>query len=571
MKAKFILTLKNNINIIFFSFLVTVYAPLIIFFHNISIILYDQSSFYLTIFISIFFFITFIFILSLLAKREAIINSLNIYLTFILSIKLGFIYEFSIFSNLLADIILILLSIFISRKYQKKIQFFFCILSIILLFDFSLKAFKSYSELNKIFEPPSTYIKKFSSTNQKKIGNVYHFVFDAFQFDVLKKILKEGKIKIPDNFIVYDNFYTEFQSTNLALNFLIESNDYKRLNYNNSVLHQKIFDNGNNIYLYTVNEPVSKFASQHITTYDMRLAYSKTSNYKKIILLLSDHTFLKLSPLSLKKYLNKYEFNPKKGLYGFSISDWINKVIFKEKFYNSNLVKITDWPYWSYKVFLKLLNDEKKRSNYNNYIFSHFLIPHGPYVLDKEGNFMSETFKNLNLYEKYEQQAIFSFVMLNNFIGELKKQNKYDQATIIVHSDHGYFFSYEDINNNKYTASLSENEGPVKFENIKDLNQYLNSWSKGLLLIKYSENSTADLNNFSFIQTNSIKKLIKKIFLDQPLIKPKNIVHYISNDEYNIKYYNLIKMNKFTNEWEFIEEISKNTLVQKLVDGELIE
>ena len=161
--------------------------------------------------------------------------------------------------------------------------------------------------------------------------------------------------------------------------------------------------------------------------------------------------------------------------------------------------------------------------------------------------------------------------MLNNFIGELKKQNKYDQATIIVHSDHGYFFSYEDINNNKYTASLSENDGPVKFENIKDLNQYLNSWSKGLLLIKYSENSTADLNNFSFIQTNSIKKLIKKIFLDQPLIKPKNIVHYISNDEYNIKYYNLIKMNKFTNEWEFIEEISKNTLVQKLVDGELIE
>jgi hypothetical protein len=104
MKAKFFLTLKNNINIIFFSFLVTVYAPLLIFFHNISIVLYDQSSFYLTIFISIIFFITFIFILSFLTKRGAIINSCNIYLIFILSIKLGFIYEFSIFRKKLINV-----------------------------------------------------------------------------------------------------------------------------------------------------------------------------------------------------------------------------------------------------------------------------------------------------------------------------------------------------------------------------------------------------------------------------------------------------------------------------------
>jgi hypothetical protein len=143
----------------------------------------------------------------------------------------------------------------------------------------------------------------------------------------------------------------------------------------------------------------------------------------------------------------------------------------------------------------------------------------------------------------------------------LAKNKRYEDSLIIIHSDHGFFFSKNDILTDNYTTSISsKNFGSLEFDKINDIDNYINSWGKGLLLVKPPKIETVKIDKNFYYQLRHIKNLIEENFYLEKTKTSKGIFHYISNDENNINNYNLFSFNKKSKKWEFKENIDKDKL-----------
>ena len=83
----------------------------------------------------------------------------------------------------------------------------------------------------------------------------------------------------------------------------------------------------------------------------------------------------------------------------------------------------------SYRQFEKFLADEQLRSSGGQYVHAYFYPPHGPYQLDRYGNYTGEA--------SYEEQLLLATNMLLEITETLKEQGKFENSLIIVQSDHG--------------------------------------------------------------------------------------------------------------------------------------
>lgn len=547
-------------NILIFTLIVSVFAPLNIFYKNYQNLLFDSSTFNIIIFSSFLIFLMLFALLLIFKKIHSIIFFFNSYFILIL-IASDFIgSNKSFYTLIILDIIILLISYFGLKFFKKKLTIFFFFLFCSMSVNIALNTVETYKKNRNLFivnENPNIEKEK----NNILMNNVYHIVLDAFQYDTFVKLKEKNKIFIPSEFLFLENFFSEFNSTNLSMGLLLDQNNKNKIDYNESKLLKNLYENNVNIHLYTKNEPESKFALVHRNTHDYKTIHNKTENYFNTIILLFDYTFLNLSPTTLKKYLEKYRFEPKMGLYGFSISNWFKKKVLRVADEKQNKPSIVDWPYWSVKVFNQLIKDEPQRSNKNNYVFAHLIIPHGPYVLDNKGNFYKNNSQKLNLMQRYENQAEYSIKLMNLFFEELKKNKRYDNSLIIIHSDHGYFFSKKDILNDTYTKPISStNFGPLEFNKISNVDEFINSWGKGILLIKMPKNKKINLNKKDYFQLRHIKNLVEDNFSIEKKNLSSHILHYISNDENNITDYNLFHLNKNSKKWEYKENFKKELL-----------
>ena len=566
-----ILKKKKFFFIIFFAFLTTLYAPLKIFYNNYEILVFNFETFQFVLTIGIFSFLILIIFCNFFFKSYKFFFFLNTLLILILIFSKIFDSDYSYKLLIFVDLFILTISYLISRDIKKIYIIFYICLFITLFSNFIFNSLKTYKNTQNLFVTKNK-IKTFDKKGLKN-NNVYHIVLDAFQYDIFVKLKDKKLIDLPKEFLIYENFFSEFQSTNLSMNYLMQQYEKSKLDYNQSKLLKKIYNKNINIFLYTKNEPQLNYATLHRNTYDYKGVENKTKNYFSTIYLLIDYAFLNLTPLTIKKYLEKYKFSPKVGLYGFSFTNWLKLTYHRFIPQDQSIVninpKLTDWPYWSVKVFEELLRDERQRSNHNNYIFSHLIIPHGPFVLNEKGEFYNPD-KSLNVMEKYEKQAIYSIKLMNNFFNLLKDQNKFDDSTIIIHSDHGHFFSKSEIINDSYKREFSEdnygpfsknNYGPIPFNKIEDVDDYINSWGKGILLIKPSQ---VDLNKYDikeFHQLRHIRQIIERQFsIKSDNSSTDKIIHFISNNESDVKNYNIFHFDKIKKKWNFFKNIESDEI-----------
>lgn len=81
-------------------------------------------------------------------------------------------------------------------------------------------------------------------------------------------------------------------------------------------------------------------------------------------------------------------------------------------------------------VFRTLLAEEKLRGPKGHYVEAHINIPHVPWVLDGELVYHPER-------TTYYDQIQACLNLVSQFVSELKRLGHYDNATIMIHSDHG--------------------------------------------------------------------------------------------------------------------------------------
>ncbi len=83
----------------------------------------------------------------------------------------------------------------------------------------------------------------------------------------------------------------------------------------------------------------------------------------------------------------------------------------------------------SYHQFEKFLADERLRPAGGQYVHAYFYPPHGPYQLDRYGNYVGES--------SYDEQLHLATNMLLEIVETLKELGRFEDSLIIVHADHG--------------------------------------------------------------------------------------------------------------------------------------
>jgi hypothetical protein len=85
----------------------------------------------------------------------------------------------------------------------------------------------------------------------------------------------------------------------------------------------------------------------------------------------------------------------------------------------------------SYRQFQRFIADERLRPAHGQYVHLYFYPPHGPYQLDRLGNYVCES--------SYDEQLLLATNMLLEIMDTLKELGRFDNSLIIVHADHGYW------------------------------------------------------------------------------------------------------------------------------------
>lgn len=91
-------------------------------------------------------------------------------------------------------------------------------------------------------------------------------------------------------------------------------------------------------------------------------------------------------------------------------------------------------PYYCTIKFREVLSKLKSTPPGNNYYFLHLILPHPPYVLDSDGNYMG------GKRSTHYQQALFADKLAGELIDVLKSLNRYDQSIIVIQADTGAAF-----------------------------------------------------------------------------------------------------------------------------------
>jgi len=133
-----------------------------------------------------------------------------------------------------------------------------------------------------------------------------------------------------------------------------------------------------------------------------------------------------------------------------------------------------EWLFYTLKLLHQLIVDEKNRPKSGQYIYTHILFPHSPYVFNRQCQFIE---KGTSLTE----QTGCALQMMVEFVQTLKKLERYHDATIIFQSDHAEYELRPTVSY-KMTPKIHHEIARTYFLNFPG--KFVESRSQALLLIK---------------------------------------------------------------------------------------
>jgi membrane-anchored protein YejM (alkaline phosphatase superfamily) len=87
------------------------------------------------------------------------------------------------------------------------------------------------------------------------------------------------------------------------------------------------------------------------------------------------------------------------------------------------------------RLFKIALDDERQREANGNYIYMHLLLPHEPFNLNKDCNYV----EHKDEIKSYLDQSQCALKLVDDFIGTLVSEGKLNNSLVIIHADHGYY------------------------------------------------------------------------------------------------------------------------------------
>ncbi|OPY79182.1 MAG: Sulfatase [Syntrophorhabdus sp. PtaU1.Bin153] len=269
-------------------------------------------------------------------------------------------------------------------------------------------------------------------------GNVYHIVLDEFQSDVALLHLHEKncmatfpgftffKNSIANYLFTYQSFHSYMTGT------VFEGPKYDTWisSYKNGGLLNNLNLRGYRITKYTpAAYDFGSFSSEHLTSEEIFQKQHKASGYS-----LKDFVqiwFARVTP----------NFCVHAALAaGYSLGTKIETHVFGTLHDTNVPTSIPEGiqPYSAVLMIEKAIRDEVDRKSNGEYIYIHALLPHLPYVLDDQCKYTAESLESP--IDRYYAQAGCALNLVSRYLAKLKALGRYDDATIIIQSDHGSVF-----------------------------------------------------------------------------------------------------------------------------------
>lgn len=138
-------------------------------------------------------------------------------------------------------------------------------------------------------------------------------------------------------------------------------------------------------------------------------------------------------------------------------------------------------------TFRTMLAEEKLRGDRGHYVEAHIYLPHNPYVLDSKLVYYPEG-------TTFSDQIQACFNLIDQFVSELKRLDRYDNATIMIHSDHGFAYKEDNLislKTPKTTEMMSQIDALIKRPYFSPWQ--MDRWSQALMLIKPPHRSASQL------------------------------------------------------------------------------
>jgi hypothetical protein len=248
--------------------------------------------------------------------------------------------------------------------------------------------------------------------------NVYHMIFDGFSGPFFIETAERLKvIEEFEGFVLFDKVKANHYPTYASMASIMLSEYYSDASvpFNEWIaawkkketkvgLLKNMSDHGYALHQYTdIPANASEILSKTKLTGD---------SVSRINIILAIYA-ARLSPVTLRQWAMD------------TVSEYLSWIR-----YGVKVTTFLDFRAWdSPRVFSTMVSDENKRPNTGQYVFYHGFNPHGPYniLLDCSPTKTESNFNALGC-------SVNSMVEL---IRELKSSGKYDDALIVIHSDHG--------------------------------------------------------------------------------------------------------------------------------------
>ncbi|MBW8000494.1 MAG: sulfatase-like hydrolase/transferase [Planctomycetes bacterium] len=466
------------------------FTPFVLFLSTANkFFLYNQEEFYHNLsiyipFLSLFVFLYFLGAVAICLYRKHVVFRITsifylcfgyYYLFYYNIVHFGLVKSWPPILTVL--FIFFIVVVFLLGTYIKHLQRMLSIVCVSAILVFAVEVWNFYNLYTggSFFDIKTNYSTKENiSSNPAEKPNIYHILFDGYQSDVFNLLADDPKFKKQlKGFTWYKEFRTTYQYTRDILPALFQG---KRYDPNDSYKSWR-FEGAEHSFVHQLKLDGYKINSYYANYFP---EYSDVEVKTPTGLHIQDNNLIKqFFEIWLKEYFPKIHLAVKNRTDPAHLLD----KIFPSIAYSGNESFAGTF------LFEMFLRDEAKRDKYNNYTYVYMLLPHQPFLVDRNCNYCPrESISKSEVFSVYTEQAKCANKLLLKFLKNLKAQNRFDESLIIVQSDHGWNFRKNDA------GEFVSVDGPNNGKEDADIApKYIEARSAALLLVKLPR-SNGDYN-----------------------------------------------------------------------------
>lgn len=350
-------------------------------------------------------------------------------------------------------------------------------------------------------------------------GNVYQILLDGAQDDLYVALADaQPKFRFP-GFTLYRDFHTTSRTTAWSLPAIMSSTIYDPgMGMSAAQWSENAYQTGLHSELHGAGVPIDDYAFHRKWCYDQADFCFTTEDYRSELLeqvadtFVVDFVFLRCLPNSVRAILIESPRRARPAAdswdVGFSLTSLFQRSAKDSRF--DSFLKTGDFLINVFTVayFEQMMAEETLRPAAGQYVFFHLMLPHGPFMWDENCEVIpkAERTPESHAARKLLQTAC-TYELVRRFVENLKALDRYDDATIIIHSDHGLPVPPDSAKGFHSDEAEQSDEWPE---------WYLESVSSGLLMIKWPHATDAAVSDLSVVSLDIAPTVLEQLDIPIP-------------------------------------------------------